>query len=135
MKSAIIIGAGMSGCVPALLLREKDWSVTVIEKAGFVGGGVRTFFYGGHPYTYGPRHFLSPYPEAFEFLDRFVPLRHIKKIRETYIERDQAFYTHPIHEDDIAKTAEADRIRAELASTPEEVTRRRSGDQGSHVFR
>jgi len=120
MKKALIIGAGFSGCVPALLLKEKGWSVTVIEKAGFVGGGVRTFFHGGHPYTYGPRHFLSPYKEAYDFLNSYVPLRDIKKINYTFIEKDQVFYTYPIHEDDIDKMPESAEIRRELASLPEE---------------
>ena len=120
MKTAVIIGAGMSGCVPAMLLRERGWKVTVIDQADFTGGGVRTFFHGGHPYTYGPRHFLSPYPEAYEFLNRYVPLRDIKKINYTFIEGDGAFYTYPIHEDDVGKMPESDLIQQELASLPEE---------------
>ncbi|MBI1916536.1 MAG: NAD(P)-binding protein [Planctomycetes bacterium] len=121
MKRAVVVGAGFAGCAYAMPLRERGWSVTVIEKAGFIGGGVRTFFHGGHPYTYGPRHFLSPYPEAFDFLNKFVPLRHIKKINYTYLERDQAFYTYPIHEDDIAAMPDADIVWAELAARPEEA--------------
>ena len=124
MKKAVIIGSGFSGCTPALLLKEKGWSVTVIERAGFVGGGARTFFHGGHPYTYGPRHFLSPHQEAHDFLNRYVPLRSIKKINYTYIESDQAFYTYPIHEDDIARMPDADRIRRELEARPEELSPR-----------
>jgi UDP-galactopyranose mutase len=120
VKKALVIGAGFSGCMPAMLLKEKGWSVTVIDKAGFIGGGVRTFFHGGHPFTYGPRHFLSPYPEAYEFLNKYVPLRHIKKINYTYVESDQAFYTYPIHEDDIDRMPEAKQIRKDLASLPEE---------------
>lgn len=122
MKQAIIIGAGFGGCVPAMLLRQRGWEVTVIEKSGLTGGGVRTFFYGGHPYTYGPRHFLSPYKEAYDFLSQYVPMRHIKKINCTFIESDQMFYTYPIHEDDIPKMPEAEQIRCELASlAPEAV--------------
>lgn len=121
MKRAVIIGAGFAGCTPALLLRQQGWSVTVIDKAGFIGGGVRTFFHGGHPYTYGPRHFLSPYPEAYEFLTRYVPMRSIKKINYTFVEADQAFYTYPVHQDDIGRMPEADQIRRELDARPEEA--------------
>lgn len=124
MKRALIIGAGFAGSTSAMLLRERGWSVTVIEEAGFTGGGCRTFFHGGHPYTYGPRHFLSPYREAHEFLNKFVALRDIKKINYTYIESDQTFYTYPIHEDDIPKMPDADRVRRELASRPEESSPR-----------
>lgn len=120
MKKALIIGSGFSGCVPAMLLKEKGWSVTVIEKADFVGGGVRTFLYGEHPFTYGPRHFLSPYPEAYNFLNKYVPLRDLKKINYTYIESDQTFFTYPPHRDDIGKMAEAEQIQKELDVLPEE---------------
>ena len=122
MKRATIIGAGFSGCTLAMLLREKGWSVTVIEKENVVGGGVRTFFYAGHPFTYGPRHFLSPHPEAYEFLTKYVPLRDIDKINYTFIEGDETFYTYPIHEDDISRMPEANQIRQELAARPEEAS-------------
>ena len=120
MKKALIIGAGISGCLPAMLLKQKGWEVTVIDKAPFTGGGVRTFFHGGHPYTFGPRHFLSPYPEAYEFLSKYVPMRDLKKINYTFMESDQTFYTYPIHDDDIDKMPEASKIRQELANIPEE---------------
>jgi UDP-galactopyranose mutase len=120
MKKAVIIGAGFSGLTLAMLLREKGWTATVIDKDRFIGGGVRTFFHGGHPYTYGPRHFLSPYKEAFDFLNNIVPLRHIKKINYTFIEPDQTFYTYPIHEDDIPKMPDGDKIKKEIAALPEE---------------
>lgn len=120
MKKALIIGAGFAGCTTAMLLKEKGWSVTIIEKEGFIGGGCRTFFHGGHPFTYGPRHFLSPYKEVFDFLNKFVPMRHIKKINYTFIENDQTFYSYPIHEDDIKKMPECDKIQEELLSLPKE---------------
>lgn len=122
MKRALIIGAGISGCVPAMLLKDKGWNVTVIDRDAVVGGGLRTFFHGGHPYTLGPRHFLSPYQEAYDFLSQYVPMRDIKKINHTYIEQDQSFYSYPIHEDDISLMPEEDKIRSELASLPSEYS-------------
>lgn len=121
MKKAIIIGAGFSGCVPAMLLRRRGWSVTAIDKAGFLGGGCRTFVHGGHPFTYGPRHFVSQSKEAFDFLNQYVPMRPLQKINYTFIESDAAFYTYPIHEDDIGKMPEAAQIRRELAALPQEL--------------
>lgn len=132
MKKAVIIGAGFSGLTPGMLLKQKGWDVTIIDKAGVTGGGVRTFFHGGHPFTYGPRHFLSPWDEAYEFLNKYVPLRHIKKINYTFIERDQQFYTYPTHEDDIAKMPDADKIRKELAERPEESTPRNFEELWTH---
>ena len=119
MKTATVIGAGISGCMYAYALRRKGWHVRVIEKATFTGGGIRTFFHGGHPFTYGPRHFLSPYPEAFEFLNAIVPMRHIKKINVSYQQDLDRFFTYPPHEDDINSLPEADQIRQELADRPE----------------
>ena len=103
-----------------MFLREKGWAVTIIDKAPFTGGGIRTFFHGGHPYTFGPRHFLSPFPEAYEFMNKYVPLRHIKKINYTFIEGDGEFYTYPMHQDDIAKMPESEQILDELANRPKE---------------
>ena len=44
----------------------------IIEKSKITGGGVRTFYHGGHPFTYGPRHFIGPEENmpAFEFLNK-----------------------------------------------------------------
>ena len=55
MKKALIIGSGFSGCMFAMMLKKKNWDVTVFDRAPMAGGGVRTFYHGGHPYTYGPR--------------------------------------------------------------------------------
>ena len=39
MKKAIVIGSGFSGCMFAMMLKEKNWDVTLIEKSNQVGGG------------------------------------------------------------------------------------------------
>lgn len=123
MKTAIVIGSGFTGCMFAMMLRQKDWRVIVIEKAGLTGGGVRTFFHGGHPFTYGPRHFIAPEANmpAFEFLTKIVPMRHIKKINYSYQERDDVFVTYPTHADDIEKLSDAAKIRKELDNLPPET--------------
>ena len=60
MKKALIIGGGMAGCSMSHLLQLLGgWDVTLIEKNNFLGAGVRTSWYGGHPFTYGPRHFFN----------------------------------------------------------------------------
>ncbi len=120
MKKAVIVGAGFAGCTPALLLKEKGWNITVIDKAPFTGGGCRTLFHGGHPYTFGPRHFLSPYKEAYDFINKYTPMRDLEKINYTYIAADSAFYTYPIHEEDIPKMPEAEQIYKELEERPKE---------------
>lgn len=122
MKKALVIGSGFTGCMFSMMLREKGWEVTVIEKAPVTGGGVRTFYHGGHPFTYGPRHFIGPEEnyKAFEFLEKFVPMRHIKKLNYSYQEKDDFFASYPIHADDIDQLSDAEQIKKELASLPEE---------------
>ena len=123
MKKAIIIGSGFSGCMFAMMLKEKNWDVTLIEKSNQVGGGVRTFYHGGHPYTYGPRHFIGPEINmpAFEFLNEIVPMRHIKKINYSYQEKDDYFANYPMHVDDIKKLSDSEKIFKELDNLPEET--------------
>ena len=86
MKKASVIGSGFSGCMFAMMLIEKNWEVTVVDKSNITGGGVRTFYHGSHPFTYGPRHFIGPEDNmlAFEFLNKYVPMRHIKKKNLSY---------------------------------------------------
>ena len=117
----MVIGAGVAGCMYAMMLREKGWHVTIIERDTQLGGGLRTFFYGGHPFTYGPRHFLTPFPEAYEWFSRYVPMRDLFKMNITYIESDQQFYSYPIHSDDIPKMPDGAKIQAELDALPPET--------------
>jgi UDP-galactopyranose mutase len=91
----------------------------LVESAPMLGGGVRTMWYGGHPHTFGPRHFLTPHEHIFEFLNKYVPLRKCPEHQAlTYVERDGAFYNFPIHKDDIARMPDADKIRRELNECP-----------------
>ena len=123
MKKALVIGSGFSGCMFSMMLREKGWEGTVIEKAPVFGGGVRTFYHGGHPFTYGPRHFIGPEENmpALEFLEKYVPMRHIDKMNLSYQEKDDLFVSYPTHEDDIDKLSDGKKIREELAALPEET--------------
>ena len=131
LKKATVIGAGISGCMYAWALQQKGWNVTVIEKAPFTGGGCRTFTYAGHPYTWGPRHFLSPHPEAYDFLNKVVPLRDLKKINYNYQDDIDTFFTYPPHEDDIIHhTPEGERSHFKgpsIASTT-------IATHGTHIF-
>ena len=120
MKTALIIGGGPAGCAAAhQLAMLGGWNVLVVEKSPYLGGGCRTMTMGGHPYTFGPRHFLTQQPHLFEFLNKYVPMRSCGEHEfKTYIERDDAFYGFPIHEDDIAKMPNADIIAMERAQAP-----------------
>ena len=60
MKNALIIGGGFAGCAAAHQLELLGgWDVTLVEAASFLGAGNKTRWYGGHPYTFGPRHYLN----------------------------------------------------------------------------
>ncbi len=119
-KKAIIIGAGFAGCTVAHMLAENGWQVKIVEKENFTGGGARTFTYGGHPYTLGPRIFHCPKPreDVFNFMNNMVPLRNLPHHLMTYIEQDKEFYSYPIFEDDIGKMPEKEKIFSELGQRP-----------------
>lgn len=120
MKKAIVIGGGIAGLTMAHLLSQDGWRVTLLEKEGFLGGGFKTLFYGGHPYTLGPRPLASrreAETHVFDFVNNLVPLRKLEHNLLSFVERDGQFYSYPIHEDDIPRMPDADQIRAELAAT------------------
>lgn len=93
------------------------WDVTLVEQAPELGAGVRTRWYGGHPYTFGPRHFLTKNEAVFEYLNKHLPLRRCAHQFWTYVEGDQQFYNFPIHRDDIARMPDREKIQGELAHT------------------
>ena len=117
MTTVLVIGGGIAGCSAAHLLSQKGWKVKLVDTAPFLGGGNKTFTYGGHPYTFGPRHFLTKEECLFDFLNQYVPLRRIPDHEFlTFVERDATFYHFPIHRDDIDLMPDKDRILEELES-------------------
>jgi UDP-galactopyranose mutase len=125
MAKILIIGGGFAGCIAAdmLLRKNKGHKVTLIERSNSLGGSCITQNYGGHPYTLGPRHFLTRKEWVFDFLNEKCPMRRYDNGHEflTYVERDQKFYHFPIHEDEIQWMPDADAIKGELAQRPDEV--------------
>ena len=116
MKTALIIGGGFSGCAAAHQLELLGgWDVTLVESASFLGAGNRTQWFGGHPYTFGPRHFLTPYEETFTYLNAIVPIRRCPEHEFlTYVERDNAFYAFPINMTDVRTMPDYKDIQAEM---------------------
>jgi len=114
-NKALVIGGGVGGCVAALELAKLKFDVTIAESASELGGGVRTRLISGHPFTFGPRHFLTQSSKAFDYLNSIVPLRLCADHEFwSFVEQDGAFYNYPIHEDDIPKMPEAPQIYREL---------------------
>ena len=116
MKKALIIGGGIAGCASAHLLELKgNWEVDLVERSSHLGAGVKTQWYGGHPYTFGPRHFLTTNRKVFDYLNKYCPLRLCSDhIFLSYVQSDQNFYNYPIHVDDIPRMPEANEILGEL---------------------
>lgn len=115
----LIIGGGFAGCGAAHMLSQEGFDITLIERNSFLGGGCRTFHYGGHPYTFGPRHFLTKREEVFDYLDRHCPMKRYHGHEFlTYVEADRNFYHFPIHQDEIKDMPDAEQIRQELATCP-----------------
>jgi len=116
MRSALIIGGGFAGCAAAHQLELLGgWDVTLVEAAPFLGAGNRTQWFGGHPYTFGPRHFLTQYEETFAYLDPIVPIRRCPEHEFlTYVERDNAFYGFPINMVDVRQMPDYPTIEKEM---------------------
>ena len=115
MKKALILGGGAAGCTAAHQFdRAGGWDVLLVEAGPYLGAGVRTHWFGGHPYTFGPRHFLTHNKAVYDYMDSICPLRPCGDHQFiTYVERDNSFYNYPIHEDDIAKMPDVEKIKEE----------------------
>jgi UDP-galactopyranose mutase len=137
MKKALVIGGGFAGCAAAhQLTLMGGWDVTLVERAPFLGAGVRTSYVGGHPYTFGPRHFLTPWEKVFNFLNTYVPLRRCADHEFlTYVETDKRFYSYPIHADDIPSMPEARQIEDELSAINVSAAQRLTPEQFSKITR
>lgn len=115
---AIILGGGVSGCVAANELGKKGIETIIVERNGYLGGGCHTFFYGGHPYTEGPRPLAIQDGKAYDYINPIVKMRTFPLILDTYIEQDGQFYGYPIHWDDIQMMPDKDKILQELEDRP-----------------
>ena len=116
MKKILIIGGGIGGCAAGhLLSQNKDFEILLVEKSGFLGAGNRTFFWGGHPYTFGPRHFLTKQKKLYDYMNSIVPLRDCSEHKFlTYVEKDNQFYNMPLSYDDVDKMPDKSQIYREL---------------------
>ena len=126
MIKVLIIGGGFAGCAAAhqLSLSKPEYDITLIEKSNFLGAGNKTRWYAGHPYTFGPRHFLTQDEEVYRYLDKIIPIRRCKEHEFiTFVSQDSNFYNFPINSDDIPKMPDKEKINYELSmlDSPEEA--------------
>ncbi len=116
MKKILIIGGGPAGCSVAHIVSEfSDCETTLIESSSFLGAGVRTQYYGGHPYTFGPRHFLTQNQKVFDYINNIIPMRSCSEHEFiSYVEQDDNFYNFPIHMDDVRAMPDSEIILNEI---------------------
>jgi UDP-galactopyranose mutase len=117
MKKALIIGGGIGGCVAAIELSNRGWEIDLVEASNSLGAGLKTKFIAGHPCTLGPRHFLTHNEKIYEYMNSLIPLRDCKDHQFiSFVEADAAFYSYPIHFDDIRRMPDSEQITRELDS-------------------
>jgi UDP-galactopyranose mutase len=74
---------------------------------------------GGHPYPFGPRHFLTKMEHTYEYLNEIVPMRACNENKFwTYVADDQNFYHYPINMQDIARVPDAQEVITEMGIAP-----------------
>tara|TARA_B110000259_G_scaffold77950_1_gene91422 strand:+ start:9673 stop:10857 length:1185 start_codon:yes stop_codon:yes gene_type:complete len=112
----LIIGGGIAGCASAHLLSQLDnTDILLVENNSMLGAGVRTYWQGGHPHTFGPRYFLTKKMEVYEYFNKIIPLRTTNENEFlSYSEQDNQFYNYPLHYDDIARMPDKKKIYKEL---------------------
>jgi len=113
-SSLLVLGAGFAGATVAHLLKDR-FETTVLEAAPAPGGGCRTLWHGGHPYTFGPRIFFSRDEAVIRTLTALVAIRRFDTVSWTFVAEDGQFYDYPLQAHDIARMPDAAAIRAELA--------------------
>ena len=116
IKKILIIGGGFAGCSSAeIISRLPNTKITLIERNNKLGAGVRTHFNGGHPFTFGPRHFLTTKIEAYNYLKKFLKLRNVNYHQFiSYVRQDDNFYNYPLNTKDIEKMPDKNKIKAEI---------------------
>ena len=126
MKKAVIVGGGFAGCTAAYMLKQKGFDVVVLEGSELLGGGCRTFFYHGHPYTFGPHHLLVNLTEmhVLHYFEKFLEMRELDHRLLTYVEDDHKFYSYPIHIDDIKSMPDSEKILKELEDCDEDAAKK-----------
>ena len=112
----LVIGGGIAGSSAAYILSKmKNTEVKIVDKSNCLGAGLRTYEYGGHPYTFGPRLFITKNIKVYKFFNNLVPMKSVNDLEfKTYVERDKNFYNYPINFKDINKMPDKNKILKEI---------------------
>ena len=116
---ALILGGGFAGTTTAHLLHRAGWETTLIEREPHLGGGCRTFFHCGHPYTNGPRLYYGYSDKVFAWMNGIVPIRRfpfeLRTLAHEPAGEDRRFWTYPPHELDFPHYPRAAQVERDLA--------------------
>src|SRR5690606_37265260 len=63
-KSAVIIGAGITGLTTAFYLKKAGWKVTILERSKRAGGSIQTHRENGFIFESGPNTGIVSHPEV-----------------------------------------------------------------------
>lgn len=115
---AVVLGGGFAGTTVAHLLARGGAQVTLLEREQYLGGGCRTFFHAGHPFTYGPRVYYGYSKKAHDWLAQFCPIRRfpfeLRTLAHEPVDAARRFWSYPPHERDLADYPRAEQIAQEL---------------------
>lgn len=70
-KKVLVLGAGISGCSTAWLLKRLGADVTILEKEGQCGGIGKTYMLNGSRYEFGPHVFHAKEKHTIAFYEKY----------------------------------------------------------------
>lgn len=116
MKIAII-GAGLSGCTIARLLKDRGHSVEIYEKESRIGGLCASGLHDGRIYQlFGPHIFHAHSPRVIEFVKRFSRFNGYVHYKGTCI--DGRILPYPVSYETIGMLEDRGKILEELKHLP-----------------
>ncbi|MBU1912658.1 MAG: NAD(P)-binding protein [Candidatus Omnitrophica bacterium] len=115
-----VVGAGLSGCTIARLLKDRGHDITIFEKEKRIGGLCATATHRGRPYQlFGPHNFHTHNESVIKFLCRFSAFNNYVHRVGTFV--DGKVLPYPISYKTIDILEERDYILKELAHLPKKV--------------
>lgn len=117
----LVLGAGLSGCSVARILKDKGHNVSIIEKESRVGGLCKTFVNkDGLKYEpFGARTFHSNNQQVIDFVKRFDEFNGYEHRKGMII--NNKLFPFPITKEAINGFEDKDKIFEELENRPKEI--------------
>ena len=92
----IILGGGVAGLACGLELARHGWRVTVLEKAGEVGGLARTVQHAGYRFDIGGHRFHSHNPRLLRWLQELLGAELLRVKRRSHIYLQGQYVRYPL---------------------------------------